>query len=374
MAQLVVRGRLYFDLRSGFLLLIVLIAAQILFRADVGPSAAAAADGLLKQFSYYAAIALLAYNAVRLGDLTRDQLVNAILIGVLGTALIKIGISGFSPPPHGAEGAAQLYLGRSIAYLLVMGFGLTFARWLIAGAEGRQRHADLALAAFFLVMIGTSLVRGPWLATMLAVVVITWMLGRRSYLMLVPLALVLVLTVPVARERLVNADIAGGAGITSGRATLWSDVWDQFIVPGLPNGHGFGFSWSLTPQAIGISGFQLPGSTTSLVYLHNDFLFWIMEFGFWGVGLWIAYWLSLVRSVSWLRRGSPSDVVTAITLVSVLVVFLVEQLVANGFVEQATSERFFVTAGFLFGTRALARTGQVGEAMRVREAGAPPTH
>jgi hypothetical protein len=352
-AQIVVRGTAYLDVRSGFLPLAMLITAAFLFTAEVHMDGASAASEFLTEFGYYAVISVVSYNAVRLGDLRRDHLVNALLAGLVATALIKIAFTGFSPPTAHSPGGT-FYFDRRFAYLAVLGFSVAFARWLIRRSEGRKSLWDGALGMLFLVLVGTSLVRGAWLSAMVVVLVVAGYTGRRSHWLLVPLALSLVLLVPVARERV--APTGGGEfDVTTGRWELWTTLWEDHITPVLPAGNGFGYAWSLTPNTVfGFSVFVVEGvSADRFFYPHNDFLFWMLEFGLWGLALWLLYWIHLIAATRWLlKKGDLADRHDALVVAGIFVTMLIAQLVANGFALQPLAERFFIAAGFVFGARA----------------------
>jgi hypothetical protein len=355
-AQLVVRGTVYLDWRSGLLPLGLLVAAALVFPADVSSEAASIATGFLRFFIYYLVISAVSYNAARLGDLRANQLANALLLGLVGTALVKLAVTGLAPPAHPSVStpAAELYSGRLFAYLAVLGFSVSFTRWLLRRSEGNPSTFDLALAVFFSVMIASSLVRGAWISALLVVVIIAGYMGRRSYWLLLPLAVAVVLAVPVARERITPSTSPQG-DITTGRWLLWTTLWEDHVSPALPGGNGFGYASSLTSNKLfGYTAFVVEGGRADLsVSPHNDFLFWMLEFGIWGLVLWLLFWIHLMTSTRWLiRKGTDRTI--PLLFIGILVTMFISQLVNGTFFSPALSERFFVVSGFLFGARAAA--------------------
>jgi hypothetical protein len=358
LAQTIVRMRLFLDVRSGLYPLIALIVLSLLFQADVGSAASTAGDNFRMLFAYYTLLSAVTYGAVRLGDLSIEHLSNALLIGIFGTAVIKVAQGGLGPATFGSAGGAEsLYFGRNFAYLAVIGFGLSFGRWLLGTRRNGGSLWHLLLATFFLVLVATSLVRGPWIAAMLTILITAWFAGRRSYWLLLPLALVIVLMVPVARERVASR---GGSSvdITTGRGGLWTRLWEDHVSPAMPWGNGFGYAWSLTPDRVfGFRTFLRAGeSSERFIYPHNDFLFWMIEFGLVGLTLFIIFWFQVLRATRFLL--TRVDLIywsSGLLLLGVMVTTLVAHFTANAYAIRPLAERCFVAAAFLFGMRSRAQ-------------------
>jgi hypothetical protein len=374
-AQAVVRQEVHLGWRSGIWPLVGLVAAALVFRADVGPAAAEGADGFLRGFGASVALAAVAYNAVRLGDLRWNALANAFLVGIVGTAAIKIALTGLGPVAHGGgEGLEALFFGRNFAYLAAVGFAVAFGRWVVRRDRGARSPLDLALAGTFALLVATSLVRGAWLGVALAFLFVTWTTRRRGAWLVVPLAAALLLLVPVARDRVAPSG-AVGFDATSGRWELWSALWTDHVAPALPQGNGFGYAWSLSPEEVlGIRTFVIDDvQSTGFLYPHDDFLFWTLELGLWGLGLWLLYWVSLVgASRRLLRSGRGAGRAAVIVFGGVLATMLLTQLVANGIFLPPLADRFFAAAGLLFGMRATATSHPAANATPREAPAAPP--
>lgn len=356
-AQLVIRGKVHLDHRSGLYPLFALMIAAMIFKADVSPFAAFAADSFFKQFSYYLLLGLVAYNATRSGDLEPRQLVTALLISVWATVILKVLLTGFGPVDSEMSGQALFY-GRQFAYLAVIGFSVHYARSLSPAVSPRERAfraTSAALSIFLVVIIGLSLLRAAWLATLLVIIFVSAYKRRRVWWLAIPLALIVVLSVPAARERAIPSEDAP-TDITTGRWSLWTNVWNDEVLPALPWGNGFGYAWTLTPERVfGFRTFLVEGvDSDRFLYLHNNFLFWLVEFGLMGLGLFIVYWVSVTRAtVRLLRQGDPVVRGVTLALLGVLAAMLVAQTVGNGYAFRALAERFFAVSGFLFGLNAL---------------------
>jgi hypothetical protein len=337
--------------------------ASLVFSADVGAGAAFAGSNFLKQFSYYLLLGLLAYNLARLGDLRLGQLVAALLVGVLVTALIKLAIGGIGPESATeVDFASRLFFGKNYAYLTFVGFSICFAGFLLTSEHpnklARYRPWSLRLSIFFLVLTATSLVRGSWLLAGLTVLVIAWVTRKRSYWLLIPLAAVVALSVPASSQRLTNEQ-PGGTDITTGRADLWTIVWEEHIVDALPWGNGFGYSFSLTPdRLVGFEWFQYERDTAEFVYLHSDLLFWLVEYGFLGLAALALFWSHVLHTCRQMyRHDNPYVRSSAILLTGIVIAMFMLTVFGNAIALRPLAERGFVAIGFLFGVRAAASEG-----------------
>jgi O-antigen ligase len=215
-------------------------------------------------------------------------------------------------------------------------------------------------------MTALSFTRGAWLAALVGMLYIPRRTRQYRYMLLVPLAAALLLLVPSARERLF-ADIGqGGVGqafatgqIGTGRWGLWQKLVDQAETAPV-TGHGSGFAFSLDSETLfGFSG-EFGTSRSTFVYPHNDFLFWGLEFGLIGVGLYVAFWL-LLRGGYKRLMGQPNERVRrdAVLLSGVLATMLIAELVDNGIFIRPIADRFFVAAGAMLALASGSRAGEV---------------
>jgi O-antigen ligase len=185
------------------------------------------------------------------------------------------------------------------------------------------------------------------------VLVISLLAHKRRYWVLIIAALIAILIVPVARDRVVpNQAQAAGGGFTTGRFDLWSRLWDR-VESGLPFGNGFGYTFTLTaPDLFG------PRSTSfytsqrqSFVYPHNDFIFWMVELGLIGLLGMVLFYGQLVMAFYSVSRSPNANGIHAQILAGALITAFVSQLVASTFFFAALGVPFFTAAGFVFGTR-----------------------
>ncbi len=369
---LVVRGRLHLDVRSGVIPLAVLIVAAYSFRAQVGVAATGRSDQVLQDLLFYGALLLLSYNLARSGELTLDQLRNALTVGLLVTALVLFVQAAGDPLALAAE-PGLLSHRTHLGYLMAMGFGLAFARPLLGRItetpfgdptpvvfQTRFLLRDVAAISVFGVATLLSQTRGAWLAALLSIILISWMTGKHSYWLLVPALLVMVTTVPVMNERLFS-DVSEGfrrsietGQIGTGRWRLWNQLWD-LSVSALPLGRGFGFTWSLTSlRLFGTSG-QFSSITNPFIYPHNDFLFWFLELGLVGVGALVAFWAHLgIALKRILGRTGLVDRQVTIAVIGLFAAALMASVVDNALFIRPIAERLFLTAGFVFASAAMA--------------------
>lgn len=355
--QFLQRGSLSLGSASGFIGFTILVAAAFSFRVDLSGDTASFAGGFLNGLLLLLLLGWVSYNITRTGDLGGRQLADALLFGLALTIVLDIALSS---DVAGLSGPGTRSLGRKSGYLAAMGFSISFARLLIVPEVGRaySRAGHLALTLLFAAGMSFGLLRGAWLSAMIAVLFIAVWAGKRKYWLLIPAVLILLLAVPVARERVVpneNIAVTGEASLvsyTTGRWTLWTRLWDE-IQAGLPLGHGFGYTFTLSSEDLfgrGSSSFARDPSST-FVYPHNDFLFWMIDLGLLGLFGMVLLWAQIVRAFRAVSRSRSAYARHVQILSGVLVTTFVAQIVANILTSLAFAARFFIVAGFVFGAR-----------------------
>jgi O-antigen ligase len=364
----VLQRGLHLSSGTGIYPLVGIIALGFAMRAAVPAEAMAAANEILKSIIYFTLVMLVAFHAMANGRIRIDSFVNALLLGIVVSALLQ---------PFFAAGTSFEAINVSpfrgkFAYLAAMGFGVAYVRLSLNRSEGRRRSrldAFLALAFLCLTFIGFS--RAAWIATLWVFALVSRWTRRKTFWLVACLSLVIVFTVPIVAERIVpasGADVGTEATldqVTSGRWELWADLWDRGV-EALPMGQGWGYMWSLTANDIfGFETFVTGGNF--FIYPHNDFLYLFVELGVVGFGLLSLFWLSLFQKVRRLTR-SPREPIRyrVMVLVPVLIVMLMVQMFDNGFAIDFVAYRFFAAAGLVFGlhystrgARAPARTWPV---------------
>ena len=347
-AQLVMQGRLSVGWRSGFIGLALLLVASSLLRIELPLGEALVARGILNDLAFYLLLGLVTYNATRAGALQADHFVNAILLGItLGVAVDMVFQSG-------AAGSEITPVGRPVAYLASAGFSICFARLISRKPDGSIYHPILhaILGCGFLVVMIPGLLRGAWLSALISVLLVSSWSSRKRYWVLIGLALVAILSVPVARERVIPTDEPGsGGGFTTGRLELWTRLWDE-IAPGMPWGNGFGHSVTLDSEELfgaGSTDFVKVEERNTFVYPHNDFIFWMVELGVIGLFGMLLFWAQLIRASRRALRSTSRDHV--ILVGGVLVAGFISQLVGTTFFFRPLATPFFAVAGFVFALR-----------------------
>jgi O-antigen ligase len=362
----VLRGRTV-EVRSGVLPLAILIMLAFVFEADVGPVAQLAAHELKTSLIYYTLLLLVSYHAVRVGELGIDALIRAILIGAVGTIAIFIAQSGLNPralivsseaaPDH----PGLLFHRTHFGYFSVIAFCIGFARFVLSRTSRGPRTSlwNTVWTLIFLLVTGLSFTRGAWLSALLTVLLLASMLEKRRYWLLVLLMAFIVIVIPLTRERLLS-DVSGGLGtaiatgeLGTNRLSLWRDLWTE-AASEMPWGGGFGFTFSLSPERL-FGEQEFVTADNPLVYPHNDFLYWTLEFGIIGLVLWVSLWLLIIRAFRAVIRMQPPLNYPGYLLIGVLITFIVASLVDNLLFIRPLAERFFVVAGMILAFGALAR-------------------
>jgi hypothetical protein len=351
-------GSLSLGFTSGLLPVIILLAMSHLFPADIGNTAAVVRDGFLKNLSLGVTLAILSFSLVRTGHLTVRQLVPALLIGVGATAIALLVVGGPSSliERSSLDTGAGVALQGHFGYLSAMAFIVSLAWAAIDEDGGVDRSIRWMIVAFFASTTAVALVRGAWLASLIGLFFVSRRTGNLKYLWVLPGLLSLLLLLPVARDRLVGEFTQGGGVAESfttgqagtGRWGLWTRLYDEAKTEPVA-GHGSGFAFTLDSRSLfGFAG-HFVAVQDAFVYPHNEFLFWMLDFGLIGAALYLAFWLALRASYKLLithpEEGARRD---ALLLAGVLTTMLIAGLVANGIFIRPLAERFFVAAGALF--------------------------
>lgn len=359
-------GSLSLGFTSGLLPVVILLAMCHLFPADIGNAAAVARDGFLKNLGLSVTLAILSFSLVRTGHLTVRQLAPAILIGAGGTAIALLIVGGPSSLVErssldaGVGAALQGHFG----YLSAMAFIVSLAWAVIDEDDGKDRTMRWMIVAFFAATTALSLTRGAWLAALIGLVIVSRRTGKFRYLWVLPVLMALVLLLPVARDRLLGDFTQGGVAESfatgragTGRSGLWTRLYDEAQTE-LVSGHGSGFAFTLDSQTLfGFEG-HFAARQSTFVYPHNDFLFWMLEFGLIGVGLYVVFWLELRAKYKRLIVHVDGRVRhDSVLLVGVFTAMLIASLVSNGLFAPALAERFFMASGALFALGRLHRAG-----------------
>jgi O-antigen ligase len=371
----VLRGRIV-EVRSGVLLLATLVMLAFLFEADVGPVAQLAAYELRTSLIYYTLLLLVSYHAVRVGELGIDALITAILIGSVATIAIFIAQSGLNPAAlivssEAAPARPGLLFERThFGYFVVIPFCVAFARFVLTRTSGGPTTSrwNTVWTLVFLLVTGLSFTRGAWLSALLTVFLVGYMLRKSRYWLLVLLMALILIVIPLTRERLLS-DTSGGLGtaiatgeLASDRLDLWRELWGE-AASRMPWGGGLGFAFSLSPERLfGTQSFVT--SDNPLVYPHNDFLYWTLEFGIIGLVLWVSLWVLIIRAFRAVIRMQPPLNHSGYLLIGVLITFMVASLVDNLLFIRPLAERFFVVAGMIlaFGTLAREKSTSISRA------------
>jgi O-antigen ligase len=337
---------------TGIYPLVGIVALGMLHHADLSGDAASDAEGTLKTFIYYALLVLLAFHAVVVRNMRVDTFVTVFVTGVV----IAIALEPFLGDATGFESVTRHpFMGR-FSYLVVMGFGLVYARFALNRALDRRRSMyDASLVFILLTITALSFTRVVWVAALLTFAIVAIWTRRKSFWVVVALLVAMALNLPAVTDQFFPggstniADRDTLAQVTTGRSELWLLLW-QRGVDALPLGNGWGYITSL--DSVELFGFEgnFQGGASSFVYPHNDFLYLFVDLGIVGVGLIVLLWVSLVgKVVAIARHGRPAAIYDVRVLVPVLLVMFVLQLVANGTSIRFVGTRFFIVAGLVFG-------------------------
>ena len=342
--------------RTGvyFLLGIIILAAS--HKAHVSPEASAFAASIWALLVYYAALMLLGFHTARSGRLHIDLVVNALLIGVIGSALLQPFIDTLGRAENSLFGAPW---GGKFEYIAVIGFGVAYARSALKrAADIPQSGWDRRLTFLFFPLMLIGYGRAGWIAALIIAALVSLWTRRKLFWVAAAVVIVIGLTIPVFRERVLPTEGTGLSGnaalakLTTGRWPLWVFLWDH-SVNALPEGHGFGYEWSLTSAQVFHAQNQFGAGKLGFngIFAHNDFLYLFSELGIFGAGLLLLQWGYLFVVTRRLSRRGLYDYAGygARVLTPILIVMLCVQLFDNGFTIRVVAEHFYLLAGAICG-------------------------
>jgi O-antigen ligase len=362
--------------KTGTLPLVGIIVLAMTMKADSSIGSSVAAE-MLKYIVYYVLLMLVAFNAVASGRIRVDTFLNWLLAGLVASAFLQpfvghtydeIGINPFT---------------GKFAYLAAMGFGVAYTRFSLNRSEGRRpSRLDAILAFAFLCLTGIAFGRAAWLAVLLVFVLVSVWTRRKSIWIVSFVVLVIVLAIPVVRERILpggTTDVTSQAQLdrlTTGRSELWQRLWARGA-EAFPFGQGWGYMESLSP--VDVFGFEtFVTDQNPFIYAHDDFLYLFVQLGILGFGLLVVFWANLLLKVRRLSRSDREFVRYSVrVLVPVLLVEFIMQLFANGLAAQFVAEKAFMASGLVFGLHyavrqderlEIAGTQSLGTSQRNRDA------
>jgi O-antigen ligase len=342
------RGGFNVGPKTGILPLVGIIVLAMTMKTDSSLGTSVATE-MLKYIVYYVLLMLVAFNAVASGRIRVDTFLNWLLAGLVASALLQpfvghtydeIGINPFT---------------GKFAYLAAMGFGVAYTRYSLNRSEGRRpSRLDAILAFAFLCLTGIAFGRAAWLAVLLVFVLVSVWTRRKSIWIVSFVVLVIVLAIPVVRERILpggTADVTSQAQLdrlTTGRSELWERLWARGV-EAFPFGQGWGYMESLSP--VDVFGFEtFVTAQNPFIYAHDDFLYLFVQLGILGLGLLVIFWANLLLKVRSLSRSDREFVRYSVrVLVPVLLVEFIMQLFANGLAAQFVADKAFMASGLVCG-------------------------
>lgn len=335
--------------------LVILVAAFMYVIPDLGGAGANPAGNFRSVLTFSLALALLTYMLVRDGDITVNALSRALLVGVVGTAVIFIVQLDFQPWEYTTTNLGQDFEPGLVSYrthfgyVMALGFCLAVAQ-LWNTVSSTERTVWLWVSAFLGVLVLFSYTRGAWLIAVVYLAALPLRTGRKTPWAILVGAVIVAMSFPLVQERLLS-DLTGGIGesfesgrFATGRWGLWTELWSR-IETGLPFGHGFGYMFSLSPETLFGVASQFTSNQNPFVYAHNDAIFLMLEFGLVGLVLFVLAWILIARAYRAARRIELAGWGGVSLVGGVLLTMFVAEIVDNGLFIRPLVERFFVVVG-----------------------------
>jgi O-antigen ligase len=353
-AHTVMRDRLNGRMMFAVAPLLLLVAGAYFTFSTVDPLATGAATQFRRAMILYVVLFALAYVLARAGELQLTTIGTALLCSAGASAVIFLWQTNGRPWTYistnlsGDLEPGLLFYRTHFGYMMAIGFAVALSRVLSRRAQAHPL-IDLALLAFFSLMVTFAYTRGAWLVAFVLVTMIPFHTGKKLYWLLLPVIGVIAFSIPVVEERLLS-DITGGlqrslesGDLGTGRWGLWQELWDRSLA-GFPLGQGFGYMWELSPASLfSHSSFTTEGNP--FVYAHNDFLYWTVELGIVGLACLIIFWARIVGVVRRVTARARTVEPGAAFVGGVVLTMFVASMVDNGLFISAVAQRFFIVAG-----------------------------
>lgn len=350
-ALIATRGRVYGGMILTLLPLAILIIGAFVTLSTFEPRAYSAASEFRRTLILYAALFAASYIVARTGEMSIHALGSALMVSAGISGLIFLWQTGFQPWTYGSGRSdlepGLLFYRTHFGYMMALGFGVALSRFLSLSRD--RSLLDSAALGFFSLLVVFSFTRGAWLIAVILVAMIPIRTGNRLVWLLLPIFGLIATGVPLIQERLFS-DISGGlqrslesGNFATGRWGLWQLLWDR-AMDGLPLGQGFGYVWDLSPAALfGSESFTTENNP--FVYVHNDFLYWLIELGVIGFGALVVLWATLVRTIRFIGRLASPFERPGLIFGGVVLTMFVASFVDNGLFIRPVAERFFIVAG-----------------------------
>lgn len=336
----------------GVLLPFLLLLGVAAFMSGAqGGVATSIASRVLELFLYYGLLSIAAHSLVGDEELAPRTIVTALALGALGTVIVLGFQTGASPSGFVLNGGdapprpGLLGYRTHFGYLMAIGLAVALPRALERPRGALRWRVAVGLFALFALL---SFTRGAWVAAILMAVPMLWPTRRRGALVVALCAVAILVTIPRVSERVTGGargDLATAvmsSEFTSGRTRLWSAMASE-ASDGFPWGNGFGHVWSLSAERLFGSSASFGDGT--VVYPHNDFLFWAVDLGFPGILLFGLLWIGVALALAQARGSLPRPEWFA--FLGIAITMLIASLVDNGIFIRSLGEPFFVTLGVL---------------------------
>jgi len=352
-AFIVMRGVLTRGLVATAAPIAVLVAGAFTLFNSIRPGPHSAAVEFRRVMLYYLVLVVLAYAVGRTGRLKLSHLGTALLVTAGITGIIFLVQLGFQPWNYAGRPSdlepGGLFYRTHFGYMMALGFSVAFARW-VSREPGQARILDMALLAFFSVLVTFSFARGAWVVAVVLIAAAPLRTGRKGLWFLLPVLALVATGVPLIQERLFS-DLTGGlqrslesGDFATGRWGLWQVMLDR-AAAGLPWGNGYGYVWNLRPEALFGPGGSFTTAGNPFVYVHNDFLYWTLELGVLGLLAMIAFWAQLVAALGRIAAAARRISGETAFVGGVFLTMFVASMVDNGLFIRPVAERFFIVAG-----------------------------
>ncbi|HYI46075.1 MAG TPA: O-antigen ligase family protein [Actinomycetota bacterium] len=331
---------------------VLVVGAFTMFNA-IRPGPQSAATEFRRVMLFYLVLLVLSYALGRAGAIKLAHVGTAILVSAGISGIIFLSQLGFQPWNFSVSDPSLepggLFFRTHFGYMMALGFAVALSRTM-SRAPGKIRTSDLVVLGYFSLLVTFSFTRGAWLVALVLITIAPLRTGRTGLWLLLPVLALVATGIPLIQERLFS-DLSGGlqrslesGDFATGRWGLWREMADRAIA-GFPWGNGYGYVWNLRPEALFARGASFTTESNPFVYVHNDFLYWMVELGVIGLAAMVALWAQVLSALQRIRYAATRIHGETAFVGGIVLTMFVASMVDNGLFIRPVAERFFICVG-----------------------------
>lgn len=216
----------------------------------------------------------------------------------------------------------------------------------VLNQTGKRKLMSLVIVVASATLLVATFARASWAGALIVLVTVGTLRSRALLVLVAVIGVLSLILVPSIAARL--ADPFGGSGSFADRVDLWTGMLAQWQVATTADGSGF---VTAVNQFAGLG----PGSVERLTFVvrgrpftaHNDYLRLLIEYGIFGLALYLMLLVVLVRLATYAWRNSSTKVggTVALAFLSLALAFPIMSFTDHIFAQTANQVYFWTLAG-----------------------------